>query len=131
MFPGCTSYEAGRRSEGGDRENESLKNLQEGAVLDAGQETLHQWVENMEVDGTADKEVVLVIDDNQDVRDYVKMLLQDKYTVIEAVNGQEGIRQAMKYVPDVVVCDVMMPVMDGIECCKRLKASCRRLIFRY
>lgn len=103
--------------------NESLKNLQEGAVLDAGQETLHQWVENMEVDGTADKEVVLVIDDNQDVRDYVKMLLQDKYTVIEAVNGQEGIRQAMKYVPDVVVCDVMMPVMDGIECCKRLKSE--------
>ena len=103
--------------------NESLKNLQEGAVLDAGQETLHQWVENVEVDGTADKEVVLVIDDNQDVRDYVKMLLQDKYTVIEAVNGQEGIRQAMKYVPDVVVCDVMMPVMDGIECCKRLKSE--------
>lgn len=67
--------------------------------------------------------MVLVIDDNQDVRDYVKMLLQDKYTVIEAVNGQEGIRQAMKYVPDVVVCDVMMPVMDGIECCKRLKSE--------
>ena len=83
--------------------NESLKNLEEGAVMDAGQETLHQWVENVEVDGTADKEVVVVIDDNQDVRDYVKMLLQDKYTVIEAVNGQEGIRQAMKYVPDVVV----------------------------
>lgn len=103
--------------------NESLKNLQEGAVLDAGQETLHQWVENVEVDGASDKEVVLVIDDNQDVRDYVKMLLQDKYTVIEAVNGQEGIRQAMKYVPDVVVCDVMMPVMDGIECCKRLKSE--------
>lgn len=103
--------------------NESLKNLQEGAVLDAGQETLHQWVENVEVDGTADKEVVLVIDDNQDVRDYVKMLLQDKYVVVEAVNGLEGVKQAMKYVPDVVVCDVMMPVMDGIACCKRLKSE--------
>lgn len=123
MFPGYTSYEAGRRGERGVEKNESLKNLQEGAVLDAGQETLHQWVENVEVDGASDKEVVLVIDDNQDVRDYVKMLLQDKYTVIEAVNGQEGIRQAMKYVPDVVVCDVMMPVMDGIECCKRLKSE--------
>lgn len=103
--------------------NESLRNLQEGAVLDAGQETLHQWTGSVEVDGAADKEVVLVIDDNQDVRDYVKMLLQDKFAVIEAVNGQEGIRQAMKYVPDVVVCDVMMPVMDGIECCKRLKSE--------
>lgn len=103
--------------------NEALEILQEGAVLDAGQETLHQWVENMEVDGTADKEVVLVIDDNQDVRDYVKMLLQDKYVVVEAVNGLEGVKQAMKYVPDVVVCDVMMPVMDGIACCKRLKSE--------
>lgn len=103
--------------------NEALEILQEGAVLDAGQETLHQWTENTGVEESADKEMVLVIDDNQDVRDYVKMLLQDKYTVIEAVNGQEGIRQAMKYVPDVVVCDVMMPVMDGIECCKRLKSE--------
>lgn len=103
--------------------NESLKNLQEGAVLDAGQETLHQWTENTGVEESADKEMVLVIDDNQDVRDYVKMLLQDKYVVVEAVNGLEGVKQAMKYVPDVVVCDVMMPVMDGIACCKRLKSE--------
>ena len=103
--------------------NEALEILQEGAVLDAGQETLHQWSENTGVEESADKEMVLVIDDNQDVRDYVKMLLQDKYVVIEAVNGLEGVKQAMKYVPDVVVCDVMMPVMDGIACCKRLKSE--------
>lgn len=101
--------------------NESLKNLQEGAVLDAGTETLRQLPKKIDTDGNAEKEVVLVIDDNQDVRDYVKMLLLDKYTVIEAVNGQEGVRQAMKYVPDVIICDVMMPVMDGVECCRRLK----------
>ena len=103
--------------------NEALEILQEGAVLDAGQESLHQWTENTGVEESADKEMVLVIDDNQDVRDYVKMLLQDKYVVIEAVNGLEGVKQAMKYVPDVVVCDVMMPVMDGIACCKRLKSE--------
>ena len=103
--------------------NEALEILQEGAVLDAGQETLHQWTENTGVEESADKEMVLVIDDNQDVRDYVKMLLQDKYVVVEAVNGLEGVKQAMKYVPDVVVCDVMMPVMDGIACCKRLKSE--------
>lgn len=50
----------------------------------------------------------MIIDDNQDVRDYVKSLLHDKYTVIEASNGQEGLQQAMKYVPDAVICDVMM-----------------------
>lgn len=103
--------------------NEALEILQEGAVLDAGQETLHQWTENTGVEESADKEMVLVIDDNQNVRDYVKMLLQDKYVVVEAVNGLEGVKQAMKYVPDVVVCDVMMPVMDGIACCKRLKSE--------
>lgn len=101
--------------------NESLKNLQEGAVLDAGLETLHQLPKTIETDGTTEKEIVLVIDDNQDVREYTEMLLRDRYTVIEAVNGQDGIRQAMKYVPDVIICDIMMPVMDGIECCRRLK----------
>ena len=51
------------------------------------------------------------------MRDYVEMLLQDKYTVIEAVNGQERYKtDTMKYMyQTVVVCDVMMPVMDGIE----------------
>lgn len=123
----CFLVELPMRQEGEVKEviekNESLKNLQEGAVLDAGAETLRQLPKKVDIDGNAEKEMVLVIDDNRDVRDYVKMLLQDKYTVIEAVNGQEGIRLAMKYVPDVIICDVMMPVMDGIECCRRLKGE--------
>lgn len=118
---GRASDEAGRRGERSDREKRVVENLQEGAVLDAGTETLRQLPKKIDTDGNAEKEVVLVIDDNQDVRDYIKMLLLDKYTVIEAVNGQEGVRQAMKYVPDVIICDVMMPVMDGVECCRRLK----------
>ena len=95
-----------------------LTNLKEGAVLSADQETIQTAPEVVERD---DKETVLIIDDNQDVRDYVKSLLHDKYTVIEASNGQEGLQQAMKYVPDAVICDVMMPVMDGLECCRKLK----------
>lgn len=97
-----------------------LTNLKEGAVLSADQETIQTAPEVVERD---DKETVLIIDDNQDVRDYVKSLLHDKYTVIEASNGQEGLQQAMKYVPDAVICDVMMPVMDGMECCRRLKSE--------
>ena len=97
-----------------------LKNLKEGALVSADQETIQTAPELVERD---DKETVLVIDDNVDVRDYVKALLYGKYTVIEASNGQEGIQQAMKYVPDVVICDVMMPVMDGMECCRRLKSE--------
>ena len=68
-------------------------------------------------------ETVLVIDDNQDVRDYVRLLLEREYRVLEASNGQEGLQQAMKYVPDAIICDVMMPVMDGMECCRRLKSE--------
>ena len=89
-------------------------------MLSADQETV-QTVS--EVADDKDKETILVIDDNQDVRDYVKMLLASQYTVIEASNGQEGLQQAMKYVPDAIICDVMMPVMDGMECCRRLKSE--------
>lgn len=67
--------------------------------------------------------VALVIDDNADVREMMRTLLYDKYKVVTAANGQEGLRKAMQIVPNVIVCDVMMPVMDGLECCRRLKAE--------
>ncbi len=69
------------------------------------------------------KPLVLIIDDNADIRLYVCGLLQTDYTVIEAADGREGIRKAMKYVPDLIVSDVMMPGLDGIECCRRLKSE--------
>ncbi|NDW12142.1 response regulator [Bacteroides sp. 214] len=64
---------------------------------------------------------LLVIDDNADIRMYIRGLLQHEYSILEASNGMEGIRKAMKYVPDVIVSDVMMPGIDGVECCRRLK----------
>lgn len=66
---------------------------------------------------------VLVIDDNADIRSYIHGLLSAEYSVIEAANGLEGIRKAMKYVPDLIISDVMMPGIDGIECCRRLKSE--------
>ena len=111
--------QAGTLAEGVEK-NALLENLKEGAVASADQETA-QAETDMADDG--DKEIILVIDDNQDVRDYVKMLLTPQYRVIEASNGQEGLRQAMKHVPDAIICDVMMPVMDGMECCRRLKSE--------
>ena len=65
------------------------------------------------------KECILIIDDNADVRGYVKSLLKEEYTVIEAADGRAGLKKAMKYVPDAIICDVMMPVMDGLECCRK------------
>lgn len=64
---------------------------------------------------------ILVIDDNEDIRSYIKLLLGNDYKVIEAANGQEGLTKARQVIPDAVVCDVMMPVMNGWECCRRLK----------
>lgn len=64
---------------------------------------------------------ILVIDDNPDVRTLVGSLFCDEYTVIEAANGTSGIQSAMYNIPDLIICDVMMPGIDGLECCRRLK----------
>lgn len=64
---------------------------------------------------------VLIIDDNEDIRSYMRILLGSEYVVEEAANGQEGLLKARHLMPDAVVCDVMMPVMDGWECCRRIK----------
>ncbi len=69
----------------------------------------------------SDKPLVLVIDDNRDIREMVSELLGSDYNIVTAANGSEGVKKAAKYVPDLVICDVMMPVMDGLECCRRLK----------
>lgn len=69
------------------------------------------------------KPTVLIIDDNVDIRSYVQGLLQADYTVVEAADGSEGIKKAMRFVPDLIISDVMMPGIDGIECCRRLKSE--------
>ena len=66
---------------------------------------------------------ILVIDDNPDVRTLVGSLFCDEYTVIEAANGTSGIQAAMYNIPDLIICDVMMPGIDGLECCRRLKSE--------
>ncbi|WP_347296754.1 substrate-binding domain-containing protein [uncultured Bacteroides sp.] len=79
--------------------------------------------EELEKNYDSSKPSVLIIDDNVDIRSYVHGLLHTDYTVIEAADGSEGIRKAMKYVPDLIISDVMMPGIDGIECCRRLKSE--------
>lgn len=69
------------------------------------------------------KPLLLVIDDNRDIRSMISTLLAPDYNIIGAGDGREGIRKAVKHVPDLIICDVMMPVMDGLECCRRLKAE--------
>ncbi len=66
---------------------------------------------------------VLVVDDNEDMRRYIRTLLTDKYYVTEAVDGENGLQVAHETIPDIIVSDVMMPVMDGLEFCRRIKAD--------
>ncbi len=76
-----------------------------------------------EISMNPDKPIVLVIDDNSDIRSMVGQLLNNEYNIITASNGKEGVRMAAHYVPDLIICDVMMPVMDGMECCRRIKSE--------
>ncbi len=70
-----------------------------------------------------DRPRVLIIDDNSDMLSFVGGILGGEYRILRATNGRDGVRLAAKYVPDLIVCDVMMPVMDGNECCRRIKAE--------
>ncbi len=71
----------------------------------------------------ADRHVLLVIEDNRDVRAYVRSYLESSYTVLEAVDGAAGIEAARSAVPDLIISDVMMPNIDGYEVCRRLKTD--------
>lgn len=66
---------------------------------------------------------VLVVDDNDDMRRYLRTLLLDRYYVLEASDGQSGWKLARESVPDLIISDVMMPVMDGLTFCAKLKAE--------
>ena len=71
-------------------------------------------------DETARPEV-LIIDDNSDIRSYLRTALSSTYKVSEAVDGKSGLEMARRIVPDLVISDIMMPVMDGLEFCSQLK----------
>lgn len=67
------------------------------------------------------KDIILVIEDSQDMREYIKVALEPDYTVVEAQDGQEGLEKARNLIPDLIVSDIMMPNMDGYDMCKTLK----------
>lgn len=75
------------------------------------------------LDEQGNKPSILVIDDNNDIRQYLRTLLQDDFYVFEASDGKEGLEVALKEVPDLVICDVMMPVMNGLEFTEQLKTQ--------
>lgn len=66
---------------------------------------------------------ILVIEDNTDMADYIASCLSTKFNIEFALNGREGLEKALETIPDLIVTDVMMPEMDGVEVCKHLKTD--------
>jgi signal transduction histidine kinase/DNA-binding response OmpR family regulator/ligand-binding sensor domain-containing protein len=82
-----------------------------------------QMPEELDLEKDTNREKILIVEDDYDLRKYLHNLLSRDYMVLEAVNGKDGLDLAIKEMPDIVVSDVMMPEMDGIELCKRIKKN--------
>ncbi len=80
------------------------------------------------IDNPETKYKLLVVEDHADIRLYLRVLFSATYNIIMAENGEEGVRMARKEIPDLVITDVMMPVMNGFECCRILKEDLKLAI---
>lgn len=78
-----------------------------------------------ELDESFSQPVLLIVEDNRDVSTFLKMVLSETYSIIEAVNGEDGINMAIDHVPDLIISDVMMPIKDGYELTETLKEDRR------
>lgn len=65
--------------------------------------------------------LILIVEDDADIRQFIKSIFRDDYRILETKNGQEGIQIAFKTIPDIIISDIMMPVKNGIELCNTLK----------
>ena len=80
--------------------------------------------QNVNVTNSTNKSTtILIVDDNDDIRTYLTLRLQDTYNIISAKDGVEGYKNAVKNVPDVIISDVAMPNMDGITMCEKIKTD--------
>lgn len=73
-------------------------------------------------EGTS-KEIMLLVEDNQELRTFLRSIFASTYRVVEAADGMEGWSKALKFLPDIIISDVMMPEKDGIEMTKELRAD--------
>lgn len=75
----------------------------------------------LKINKSDDKDLILVIEDNDDVRNYILSVIETDYNVVTADNGKDGAAKALELIPDIIISDVMMPLMNGYEVCNNLK----------
>ena len=69
------------------------------------------------------KPILLIVEDNLDVRNYIVSHLEKDYRIVEAINGEDGFTRSIEQIPDLIVSDVMMPKMDGFQFCAKIKTD--------
>lgn len=102
-------------------------------VIDSSKKEMEEQLYNIEVVESEDREVVfendkkvlLLVEDNDELREYIKEVIADEFNVIEAVDGKIGIEKAIEFTPDIILSDVMMPKVDGLELLQQLKKDIR------
>jgi len=90
-------------------------------------DAIHYFPEEIQIEETEEnsKNVIQIVDDDPEIIEYIRDSLSDSYTVISSENGKIGFESACESIPDIIISDIMMPIMDGIEMCKLLKADVR------
>jgi DNA-binding response OmpR family regulator len=81
---------------------------------------LEEKLNNLELEG---KDTILIVEDNVDIINYLKENLSERYNISSALNGEEAMKIVNEKQPDLIISDVMMPVMDGIKFCKNVKQN--------
>ena len=101
-------------------------NIENPVLYQASGEMPETGQDHFELSEKTDEAItILIVEDNSEVREFISSSLKQTYHILEAENGREGVDIAMERIPDIIVSDVMMPVMDGLELCRILKTDAR------
>lgn len=100
-------------------------------ILKQKQNQEYKTIERPTINDKADTELaldkesskILVVEDNLELRTYIKEQFQNEFHIEEASNGEEGLKEAIRCIPDLIISDIMMPEIDGIEFCRRIKTN--------
>lgn len=103
--------------------NNYLKEGFESESIEENKVTLSKESQSKTTELQEEKKKLLVIEDHQDIRLYLKILFKNDYLIHLAENGEDGLKKAQEIMPDLIITDIMMPIMDGFECTRLLKEN--------